>query len=204
MKHPKITLILRGYTKEECIKVVEAVEGMEDIFAIEVTFGTPNVVEIIQFLSNRYDKYVQIGAGTIKTIDEARIAIESGAKFLLSPIGFDEEIFTLCKENKIRTIPGAFTPSEIIEQVKMGADIVKVFPMDSLNSNYFKSIQVPLGTLPLMAVGGVSLSNAKRYFESGIEYLGIGSGLLSKKTVSEITVLELKEILKQYKYQVIE
>lgn len=180
MNFPRVTFILRGYTQEESKLIAQELENIGN-FAIEVTLNTPGAFEIIETLVNMKLENTIIGAGTVCTIDELKEAHQRGASFALSPIMMSEEMLTYCKKNKILSVPGALSPTEIMTMFYLGADIVKVFPASTLGPSYFKALTGPLGKIPLMAVGGVTLKNAKDYFQNNCDFIGIGSGFCDKE-----------------------
>lgn len=198
MKYPKITVILRNVNIDEAEKLLNLLINYRDYFAVEITLNTPDSLSMIKNLNDRYGDKILIGAGTVKNFSEAKSAILSGAKFLLGPCVFSDELISLAKINNVLSIPGAFTPSEVQNQFELGADIVKIFPASSLQLSYFKDIQAPLGRLRLMAVGGVGYDNFMNYLANGCDYVGIGSALLEGKKIRNCTEEEIDHMLKRY------
>ncbi|AUJ28852.1 bifunctional 4-hydroxy-2-oxoglutarate aldolase/2-dehydro-3-deoxy-phosphogluconate aldolase [Liquorilactobacillus hordei] len=179
-EYPTFTIIMRGYTLTQADTIMQAMKGFENQFAVEVTMNTPKALEIIRDGNKKYGNRIKIGAGTVTTLDEAKAVIDAGAKFMLSPIKFSDEIFDYAKEKRVITVPAAMTPTEVHEMFEKGADIVKIFPATIVGPAFFKATQAPLGSLPLMAVGGVKLQNASEFLTTGASYLGIGSNLFNK------------------------
>lgn len=179
----KVTVILRGYTYEDTKTVMEALV-QTTIRAVEITLNTENSLETIEKISKEYGDRIVVGAGTVKNIDDARKAIKAGAKFILSPIVLEKEVIDVCKENNVMSVIGAMTPSEVWTCYENGADIIKVFPANSVGKTYIKDIKAPLGDIEIMAVGGVSVENAKDFLKNGADYIGIGSNLFNKKDVT--------------------
>ena len=173
---PKVTVILRGYETKQVLSVVEQLVGTR-VNSIEVASNSPHAMESIAAARREFGTEVHVGAGTVKNAEIARQAIDAGAEFMLSPIMFTPEIFSLAREAGVITVPAAFSPTEIQKMIDMGADIVKVFPAGQLGPDYIKAVQAPLGRLPLMVVGGVNVANVQSYFDKGATYAGIGSGI---------------------------
>lgn len=196
--YPKYTIIMRGYTLEQSEAIIQAMEGLEDKFAVEMTMNTPNCIEYIKKLSEKYGENRIIGAGTIRTLKDAQEAIAAGAKFLLGPHQFSRDIFDYAKKFNVMTVPSAMTPTEINQMFESGADIVKIFPAAVLTPRFFKDVQAPLGKLPLMAVGGVSTKNAKQFLNDGATYLGMGSGLFNKDDIENCDIERLSDSLKDF------
>lgn len=143
--------------------------------------NTPHALDIIENGNVQYGDKFKIGAGTVLTLDEAKDAIEKGAKFMLSPIEFTDDIFAYAKAHKVITVPAAMSPTEVHTMFDKGADIVKIFPATTVGSGFFKTIQALLEKLPLMAVGGVSLKNVKDLLTHGTSYLGIRSNMFNQE-----------------------
>ncbi len=105
----------------------------------------------LQKLSSEYGSDINIGAGTVLTLEDLQTAHKAGATFVLAPTLFSEEMFDYCKEQEILSVPGAFSPTEIAHAFALGADIVKVFPANEVSYGYAKKVCEPLGNVPLMA-----------------------------------------------------
>jgi 2-dehydro-3-deoxyphosphogluconate aldolase/(4S)-4-hydroxy-2-oxoglutarate aldolase len=198
---PKITVILRGYTYDQVHCVVEQMIHTK-LQAIEVAMNTPNAMEIISNIQNEFGNDILVGAGTVTSVDRAKKAAKAGARFMLSPIAFNSEIFNICKNSGILTVPSGFTPSEIWKMFEMGADIVKVFPAIDLKPRYFSDIQAPLDAMPLMVVGGVNANNVQQFFEAGASFAGIGSGIFNKADILSMNKEALKNSIKEFETKV--
>lgn len=181
---PKVTIILRGYNYQQVKTVMDVLKGKHKDYALEITLNSPDVFTTISKISKEYGNDFYIGAGTVLSMENAKDAISAGAKFILSPIKLSKEILEMCKQERILTIPGAMTPSEVMELKTNGADIIKIFPANTVGNKFFKDIQAPLGKLPLMAVGGVSSENTANFFDNGADYVGIASGIFNKEDIS--------------------
>ncbi|WP_127836793.1 bifunctional 4-hydroxy-2-oxoglutarate aldolase/2-dehydro-3-deoxy-phosphogluconate aldolase [Clostridium prolinivorans] len=198
---PKVTIILRGYSYSQVRTVMKALT-QSTIKSVEITMNTQGAAEMIDKLSREFKDTMLIGAGTVTTMEQAKTAINAGAKFLLSPVMLSKEILDLCRESSIITVPGAMTPTEIYKSFQEGADIVKVFPATSCGTRYFKDIKAPLGNLQLMAVGGVTADNAKEFLNNGADFLGIGSGLFNKKDIENENIEGLLKSLKDFEKKI--
>lgn len=181
--YPKVTVILRGYTYEEAITVIECLSHYSLKFAVEVTTNNSDYLKIIKQGKERFGDKIHIGVGTVLSETQAQEAIKAGAEFMLGPCMFSKEIMRLAKLHGVLTVPGAMTPSEVKQMQNLEADIIKIFPAQTVKANYFGYIQAPLGEIPLMAVGGVNKGNAKEYLASGATYVGIGSSMFPKELV---------------------
>ena len=194
-EYPKLTIIMRGYSFEQAEAILKAMNGFEKDYAVEMTMNTENALENIKRLNAQFGDKIKIGAGTVRTIEDAKAAYAAGAKFLLGPHVFTKEMLAFANEKNILAVPAAMTPSEIDEMFKNGADIVKVFPAAVVTPRFFKDVQAPLGKLPLMGVGGVSSDNARAFFENQASYLGLGSGMFNKEDLKELNIPNLAKSL---------
>ncbi|KGF06185.1 bifunctional 4-hydroxy-2-oxoglutarate aldolase/2-dehydro-3-deoxy-phosphogluconate aldolase [Anaerococcus lactolyticus] len=195
-KLSKVTVILRGYSYEQ-IKCVAQTLISSSINSIEVTLNSPDVYESIKKIKQDFPE-LNVGAGTVCTIEEVMSSIESGVDFILSPINLSKEAIELCNKNDVVCVPAAMTPSEIYKMFQYGADIVKIFPATAVGAKFFKDIQAPLGNLELMAVGGVNGDNAKEFLANKCNYLGIGSGIFEKQDIKDMNMERLKLSLNKF------
>ena len=179
---PKVTVILRGYTYPQIRAVVKNLVGSR-LRSVEITMNTPGALEAIEKISQEFQESILVGAGTVLTYEEAQASIAAGAAFLLSPTMLDKKILDLCREKKIISVPGAFSPTEIKKSFEDGADIVKVFPAARLGSRYLSDLAAPLGKMPLMVVGGIGTGNIEEYFKAGAYFAGIASGIFEREDI---------------------
>ncbi|WP_338400249.1 bifunctional 4-hydroxy-2-oxoglutarate aldolase/2-dehydro-3-deoxy-phosphogluconate aldolase [Mammaliicoccus sciuri] len=179
MKETKLIAILRNANPNDILPIVEALYKA-GIRAIEVTMNSPKALESIELISNEMKGKVVVGAGTVLDAESARLAILSGATFILSPT-VDKDTIRMSKKYGTVSIPGAMTPTEILEAYEYGGDIIKVFPTTSLGPEYIKDLQGPLPHIPLLPTGGVSIDNVTDFIEAGAVGVGLGSALVNTK-----------------------
>lgn len=189
-----VTQVLRGYTYNQVKAVVEVLVD-SPVHNVEVTMNTPEAALLLQKLSSEYGSDINIGAGTVLTLEELQIAHKAGATFVLSPTLLSKEMFDYCKEHEILSVPGAFTPTEIARAFALGADIVKVFPANEVSYGYAKKVCEPLGNLPLMAVGGVTTDTIAEVFAGGYAYVGTANGIFNKNDILTENKIALKRSL---------
>jgi 2-dehydro-3-deoxyphosphogluconate aldolase/(4S)-4-hydroxy-2-oxoglutarate aldolase len=145
--------------------------------AIEITFTVPGAHEVIAGLAKRFSNDgLLIGAGTVLDEETARIAILSGAQFIVGP-SLSARTAQLCRRYQVPYLPGAATATEVVRALEEGADIVKVFPGEILGPAFVKGILGPLPHAPLMPTGGVTIENAGEWIRAGSVALGVGSNL---------------------------
>jgi len=121
----KVVAILRGIDVEKINPLVETLYE-SGIDVIEITLNSDGALEKIAELAQHYEGKALIGAGTVTTGDEAKVAIEAGAEFIVSPI-LSKEVIEVTKQYGKLSVPAAFTPTEVFEAHQLGADLIKLF-----------------------------------------------------------------------------
>lgn len=193
-------LVLRTNTKVEGIDIAKAaISGGCNI--VEVTFTIPKADEVIEELIKDKKDGVVIGAGTVFDAETARIAILSGAEFIVSP-SFDKETAMLCNKYGIPYIPGCFTPREIMEARQYGSDVIKLFPGSALKPTIVKDIKSPIKGIGVMASGGVSFENMDEWFKNDCDIVSIGSAIVNLKDPLKVEVETRKYIERVKKLRV--
>jgi 2-dehydro-3-deoxyphosphogluconate aldolase/(4S)-4-hydroxy-2-oxoglutarate aldolase len=178
----KVVAIVRLDSGEQLVKVAEALLA-GGISAIEFTVSTPGAIDMIKAASARFGREVLLGAGTVLDPETARAAILAGAQFIVTP-ALNLHTIELCRRYGRPIVPGALTPTEILTAWEAGADMVKVFPADSMGPGYIKAVLAPLPQLRLVPTGGVSADNAAAYLKAGATALGVGGKLVDKTAVA--------------------
>ncbi len=182
--------VIRMADSQKLLRVTEALlEG--GISSIEITMTTPNALQVIETVAKEMEN-VLVGVGSVLDSETARMAINAGAKYVVSPVYKAEVVQTTHRYN-LPVMPGCFTPTEILEAHEQGADIVKVFPADVLGMPFFKGVKAPMPHLNLMPTGGVSLTNAGDWIKAGACAVGVGSALLDKKAIADSNFTKLTE-----------
>ncbi|WP_434630722.1 bifunctional 4-hydroxy-2-oxoglutarate aldolase/2-dehydro-3-deoxy-phosphogluconate aldolase [Thermoanaerobacterium thermosaccharolyticum] len=183
IKELGVCAIVRGTSVDSLCNIADAlIEG--EVHAIEVAFNTPHASYMIEELVKRYNDQMLIGAGTVLDTETARVAILSGASFILSP-SLNIDMIKICNRYGVLPVPGIFTPTEAVTAWENGAKIVKVFPAGVLGPNYIKQLKGPLSQIEMMAVGAVSIDNFGDFIKAGACSAGIGGELVNKKLVQE-------------------
>jgi len=171
--------IVRTETRELARRAAEAlVLGGSDV--IEITTGVPDAPGLIQELCVRYGASVTIGAGTVLSVEDARVCLDAGARFLVAPT-FDAAVVRFALERDVAIVPGALTPSEVAAAWKGGATLVKVFPCAALGGPaYLAALGEVLPEARLVPTGGVKLENLAAYLEAGARAFGVAGELLDR------------------------
>ncbi|WP_088240222.1 bifunctional 4-hydroxy-2-oxoglutarate aldolase/2-dehydro-3-deoxy-phosphogluconate aldolase [Calothrix rhizosoleniae] len=150
---------------------------------IEITWNSAEASTLISQLRSELPQ-CWIGTGTLLNINHLKDAIASGAQFLFTP-HVDPQMIELAQSMGIPMIPGALTPTEIVTAWERGASCVKVFPVQAVGGvNYIKSLQGPLGQIPLIPTGGVNLDNARQFILAGAIAVGLSGQLFPQSSVS--------------------
>ncbi|MFM1871610.1 MAG: hypothetical protein RL398_1032, partial [Planctomycetota bacterium] len=141
---------------------------------LEVTLTTPGALQHVAALAR--DPEILVGAGTVLTIDDAKAAMAAGAKFLVSPVT-DPQIISFCRQHDLLSVPGAYTPTEMMMAHRAGADIVKLFPGPANGPEFLKAIRGPLPFLKVFPTSGVTEDNLDAWFAAGAFGLGFVASL---------------------------
>jgi 2-dehydro-3-deoxyphosphogluconate aldolase/(4S)-4-hydroxy-2-oxoglutarate aldolase len=183
---------VRLSTAEEAHFAAEAVCS-GGIPIVEITLTVAGAVELIAHLSHYHPKIV-VGAGTVLSTDLAQKCLDAGASFLTSP-GLNVKVVEFAAKNGIAVLPGALTPTEVIEAWEAGADFVKVFPcVDVGGERYIKALKTALPQIPLVAAGGVNQQTAENYILAGASAIGVGSELIPPEAIERRQAKRIKEL----------
>ena len=147
--------------------------------------------ELITYVENKTE--VNLGIGSIKSTEEAKLFIDLGAKFIVSPF-LDEEIGKACQNNEVLWIPGCGTLSEMIRAEKIGAQLIKLFPGSVYGSKFISSVLAPCPWLKIMPTGGVTTdqNNIKGWLDAGAFCLGMGSNLFPSNLLNSSNTTQLQ------------
>ncbi|QDZ41328.1 bifunctional 4-hydroxy-2-oxoglutarate aldolase/2-dehydro-3-deoxy-phosphogluconate aldolase [Euhalothece natronophila Z-M001] len=202
-------IALETFKEEQVIAVIRAVPhslgkklahamSRGGIRLIEVTWNSDQPERLISELREELPNCI-IGTGTILTIEELESAIAQGAQFVFSP-HVNSQLITRALEANIPIIPGALSPTEIITAWQSGATAVKVFPAQALGGvSYIKSLQGPMGNIPLIPTGGVTLENAKDFINAGATAVGLSSQLFPNSLIEAENWEEMTQRARQLK-----
>jgi 2-dehydro-3-deoxyphosphogluconate aldolase/(4S)-4-hydroxy-2-oxoglutarate aldolase len=165
--------------------------------AIEVTMNTAGAERIVERNLSRVPKGNYLGMGTVRNIDEAKRALDSGASFIVTP-NTDAGVIECAKGRDIPVIAGAFSPTEAYTAWNSGARMVKVFPCGLLGPAYIRELRGPFDDIDLVAVGGVTLDNLRDYFDAGVRAVGVSSALFGKTALKEKDLKKLSENVSKF------
>ena len=187
MKEQGLVVIFRGTDIAEIPDLVRAIyAGGARI--VETTFNPsdPDTAEktaaVIRGIYETMGDKMLVGAGTVIDESYAVAAANAGAKFLLSP-DTNPDIIRLTKKLGLLSIPGAYTPSEVMSAWRAGADMVKLFPIPKDDIGYLINITRPLSHIPFLCTGGVNPDTIGCFFEAGACAVGTGISILKPELV---------------------
>lgn len=156
----------------------------------EITFRTACAKEAIAIGTKAFED-MNIGAGTVINAEQAKSAVQAGAKFIVSP-GFSDEVARYCTDEKIPYYPGCVTPTEIMRALSYGLNVVKFFPAGVYGGlKAMKALSAPFPQVRFIPTGGVDLSNLKEYLDFDKVY-AVGGSFMMKGDI----VKNCKEIVK--------
>ncbi len=149
---------------------------------MEITFRTAAAPDAIEAVAKNCPDML-VGAGTVLNLEQCKLAVEKGAKFIVSP-GFDAEVVAWCVENDVAVCPGCVTPTEIMAALKLGLNVVKFFPANIYGGlSAMKNLSAPFGSVKFLPTGGVSTANIKEYFSVPFIYAVGGSWICPKADI---------------------
>jgi 2-dehydro-3-deoxyphosphogluconate aldolase/(4S)-4-hydroxy-2-oxoglutarate aldolase len=171
-----LVVVVRANNSDEAKKITEAcLKG--GAAAIEITYTVPGASKVIEELAKSYTSdEIVIGAGTVLDPETARIAILSGAQYIVSP-SLNEDTLKLCNRYQIPCMPGVMSIEGVIKCMELGADIIKVFPGEAFGPKIIRAINGPLPQANLMPTGGVNVDNVYDWIKAGAVAVGVGGSL---------------------------
>jgi 2-dehydro-3-deoxyphosphogluconate aldolase/(4S)-4-hydroxy-2-oxoglutarate aldolase len=189
--------VVRATSADEAMRAIDAIrEG--GVSVLEITMTVPGAVGVIEQLTRKYGSDVLVGAGTVLDAETARACMLSGAQFVVSP-ALNLETIECCRRYGVAVMPGALTPTEVVQAWTAGADFVKVFPAGALGgASYLKALKAPLPHIELVPTGGVSLKTAADFIKAGASALGVGADLVDLKALRDGQASVITERAKQF------
>ncbi|HTJ11974.1 MAG TPA: bifunctional 4-hydroxy-2-oxoglutarate aldolase/2-dehydro-3-deoxy-phosphogluconate aldolase [Dinghuibacter sp.] len=185
----RLVAIVRGALPSDFPSILSALyEG--GVRAVEVTLNSPDALSLLAAASSFWGDRLLLGAGTVMDAASVDAAVASGARFIISP-HLDPLVVAATLSAGIISIPGAYTPTEIVTAHRLGAHIVKVFPA-SVGPSYLRDLRGPLPHIPLMPTGGVTLSNIKAFSQAGAVAFGVGSALVDTSGPIDFSALRAR------------
>ncbi len=164
---------------------------------VEVTMTVPGAVQLISHLVEHHKKTI-VGAGTVLKIDIARQCKDAGAQFITAP-GFNPAIVEFAGKEGLAVLPGALTPTEVVDAWMAGADFVKVFPCSLVGGEkYIKTLKTALPQIPLIAAGGVNQLTAANLIVAGADAIGVGTELIPADAIQLRKPDRIRELAQRF------
>jgi len=184
----KLIAIVRGLPEDQAVPLAGALLA-GGITLIEVTFNQanpasfPRTAGAIAAIRGAFGDAMRVGAGTVMSPAQLRLAYDAGAGFIISP-NVDEAVIRGTRELGLVSLPGCMTPTECAAAHTYGADFIKIFPAGVLGPGYIKALRAPLSHLKFLAVGGVDCTNIPDFLRAGALGFGVGGNLVNKDWIA--------------------
>ncbi len=164
----------------------------------EITMTVPNAIDAIGVVVKRFLGKVLVGAGTVTDAETARRAMDAGAEFIVTPC-LVPDVIDAAHRADVAVLPGALSPSEVFEAFRLGGDMVKVFPAQSLGgAAYLRALRGPFPDIPLVPTGGVTLENMAEMFKAGAAAVGVGTELISKDALARRDYAAISQLAEEF------
>ena len=171
--------ILRGVQADSIESLMETVVS-SGLQTVEITMNTPGAPDLIRSAVKSAQGRLMIGAGTVVTSEHLKLALDAGARFIVSPM-LVYDVVEYCRDNEIPVFPGAFTPQEIYNAWVAGATMVKIFPAQFMGPGYIKEIKGPFNSIDMLACGGITPENIRSYFDCGASAVAFGGSVFHEE-----------------------
>src|SRR5580765_1852149 len=176
--------VVRASSVEEANRAIEAICA-GGIPVVEITMTVPNAISVIREVVQKRGADVLIGAGTVTNAEQAESCVRAGAQFLVSP-GLAMSVLSVARVHNRLAIPGALTPTELMNAQEHGGTLVKIFPCGNVGgTKYLKSLKAPFPHAQLIPTGGVNATNAADFIAAGAYALGVGADLVDAAALRE-------------------
>lgn len=175
--------VLRATSPEDARRAIDALVEA-GVTGIEVTYSTPDAAAVIAGTRESYGDEVLVGAGTVLTSDQATEAAEAGASYLVSP-GIDDEVIAAMQATALLVMAGTLTPTEVMKGMRLGVDVMKLFPGSLVGPSYLRSLRGPFPEVLFMPTGGVSVTNVGEWLAVGALAVGVGGELASAGDIAD-------------------
>jgi 2-dehydro-3-deoxyphosphogluconate aldolase / (4S)-4-hydroxy-2-oxoglutarate aldolase len=189
--------IIRAPSADVAVAVVEVIVRA-GIGVAEITMTVPNALDAMATVAKRFAGKVLLGAGTVTDAETARRAVDAGAAFVVTPC-LVPEVIEAAQRADVAVLPGALTPGEIFEAFRVGGDLVKVFPVQSLGgAAYLRALRAPFPHIPLVPTGGVTLDNIDEMFKARAAAVGIGNQMIPRDALARRDYAEIGSLARQF------
>ena len=192
-----IVPVVRTPSAESAIKSIEAIYR-GGVRAAEITMTVPGALKALEKLADQFGDKLVLGAGTVLDPETARVCMLAGAQFFVTP-ALKVSTIEMAKRYSKVICPGALTPTEVLTAWEAGADVVKVFPANSVGGpKYIKALKGPLPHIEMIPTGGVNLETAGEFLKAGACAVAVGGELVDAKLIKEGRYDEMEARARQY------
>jgi 2-dehydro-3-deoxyphosphogluconate aldolase / (4S)-4-hydroxy-2-oxoglutarate aldolase len=189
--------IIRAPSTDAVVPVAEALlhAGLP---VVEITLTVPDAIDAIGAVAKRFSGRMLVGAGTVTDAETARRAVDAGAEFIVTPC-LVPEVIEAAHRADVAVLPGALTPTEVFEAFRLGGDMVKVFPAQSVGgAAYLRALRGPFPDIPLVPTGGVTLETIAELFQAGAAAVGVGTELISQDALARRDYAAIGALAKRF------
>ena len=191
-----IVAIVRGdFPARKVLEIGDALLAAP-VLVMEVTLNTPGALELIQMLRDRFGANMNIGAGTVRTLEQFDAAVAAGAQFTVAP-GLNPAVVARARKADVLHIPGIYTATEAETAHAAGSPLLKLFPANLGGPAYLKALRAPLDDIQFVPTGGIGPENAAEWAAAGAAALGVGSALVTGPDQSMADLIGRARALRQ-------
>ncbi|WP_084727639.1 bifunctional 4-hydroxy-2-oxoglutarate aldolase/2-dehydro-3-deoxy-phosphogluconate aldolase [Rhodococcoides yunnanense] len=176
LKHHGLVAILRSRTPGPLVDVLRVLADA-GVRIMEITIPTPGSLQAVREATDEFGSSILVGTGTVLTEAEVHHTAAAGGRFVVSP-NVDPTVIGAARAARVGSLPGAYTPTEIVEAWRHRPSAVKVFPASGLGPGYLADIAAPLPDIPLVPTGGIRVEDVAAYRNSGAIAVGVSSPLV--------------------------
>jgi 2-dehydro-3-deoxyphosphogluconate aldolase/(4S)-4-hydroxy-2-oxoglutarate aldolase len=188
LKEHRLVAVIRARSPEIAEAAANAV-AKGGVRMLEITFTVPDAPRVIAALAKQSE--LVVGAGTVLTPEQARAAVDAGARYLIAP-NVSRAVAAVARDAGVMYCPGAYTTSEILHARECGAHVVKVYPVGVAGGPpYIRVIRDPLPDIPMLAAGGTSLENMLPFLMAGCIGVGLGAALCDPEMAAANKLAEI-------------
>lgn len=177
LREDGLIAIIRGaFSLSEQQAIAEALLA-GGVRVLEITLNTRDALLSIGKLNEKFPDDLRVGAGTVRTAEDAQRALDSGAHFLIAP-SLDPETVAVAQAHDTLILPGVFTATEAQTAYRAGCSLVKLFPADALGPGYLRALRAPLDDIGFVPTGGIDPETIGAFHAAGAAAFGVGSYLV--------------------------
>lgn len=192
-----IVPVIRASSPQKALMAVDALYE-SGISVMEITLTVPGAEKVIESLCRDFGADLLVGAGSVLNVESAKRCLGAGAQFIVSP-GLNVATVEFANSQGVLMMPGALTPTEVMVAWEAGADMMKIFPCNSVGgATYIKALKGPFPQIPFIPTGGVNLKTAADFIHAGCEALGVGGELVLTSALDSGNLHQITELGKQF------